>query len=589
MDAAASQIRIDPVKLEIIRTGLQSIPDLIEADLTRTAYSPLIYEYKDYAVGLVDADGRAIALATHGLPVFTTVMGVAVRDALQVYGRDRIEPGDVVLTNYAGTLGQHLNNVVMFTPIFDADQRLLAFMAVTVHWIDIGGSYPGSCLGTDNTELIQEGLHLRSVKLFEKGELVEEVLRIIEYNTRLPEMLLGDLWAQHAGVLKGKLLFEQLLNRHGQDVLTSAIEEIWRHSEKAARAAIRSVPEGVYTASSFLDDDGIELGKRVPVDIKVRVENGDFIVDYSGIGAQLRGPFNSGVHGGAETCARIAFKYLFSPDEPLNEGGLLPVKVEIPPGRFLSATGTAPLGFYSTPLPTVVDTIIAALAPVLPKRAAGGHNAAFGVFGFAGQDPRTGQYYHFFDTGHGGWGGSRHGDGAGPLKTITHADTKDIPVETIEALYPLRVEAYGFRQDSAGPGRNRGGLGLRKTLKALHPVHLNLAFERFHCPPWGFEGGKAGASAWGEVETAGGERIVMHKVGRFPLQKGDCIHVLTGGGGGCGAPTEREPEAVLSDVVCGFVSRAQAEDAYGVVLTDDEEVDLAATRSKRAAINAAAN
>lgn len=142
---------VDPVKLEIIRTGLQSIPDLIEADLMRTAFSPLIYEYKDYAVGLVDAEGLSIAQATHGLSLFTIVMGLAVKDGLAVYGRDRIEPGDVILTNYAGALGQHLNNVAMYRPIF-AGGRIVAFMVVTVHWIDIGGRYPGSCLGTDTTE-----------------------------------------------------------------------------------------------------------------------------------------------------------------------------------------------------------------------------------------------------------------------------------------------------------------------------------------------------------------------------------------------------------------------------------------------------
>lgn len=585
MPTEATHRDVDPIKLAIIRTGLQSIPDLIEADLTRTACSPLIYEYKDYAVGVVDAEGRSITLATHGLPVFTTVMGVAARDAIATYGLDRIEPGDVILTNYAGTLGQHLNNVVMLTPIFGA-HRLLAFMAVTVHWIDIGGAYPGSCLGTDNTELIQEGLHLRSVKLFRRGELVEEVLRIIEYNTRLPEMLLGDLWAQHAGVMKGKHLFEELLARHGEEVLMSASGTIWRNSEAAAREAIRAVPEGVYEASSFLDDDGIDPDRHIPVVVKVEIKDGNFTVDYTGCGEQTRGPFNSGVHGGAETCARIAFKYLFSPDEPLNEGGLAPVKVIIPPGRFLSATGTAALGFYSTPLPTVVDTIIAALAPVLPDRVAAGHHASFGVFGFAGVHPGTKQFYHFFDTAHGGWGGSRRADGAGPLKSLIHADTKDIPVEALEALYPVRVEAYGFRQDSAGAGRHRGGLGLDKTIRVLAPCHLNLAFERYGCPPWGFDGGAAGSPGWCEVETGNGERRAMRKTSRFALDAGDRLIVHTGSGGGYGPPAERAIESVQQDVVRGFVSRQQAEAVYGVVLGENGEAAPEATEAKRAGIHA---
>lgn len=560
----ATQAVIDPVKLEIIRTGLQSIPDLIEIDLTRTAYSPLIYEYKDYAVGLVDVQGRSIALATHGLPVFTNVMGLAVLDGIATYGLDRIEAGDAILTNFAGTMGQHLNNVVMYQPVFGESGQLLAFMAITVHWLDIGGQYPGSCLGTDTTELIQEGLQLRSVKLYRRGEVVEEVMRIIEYNTRLPEMLLGDIAAQYAGCLKGCQLFKDLLARHGEKTLFAAIEAIWRNSEAAARAAVRAAPEGVYEARSFLDNDGIDLDKTIPVNIKVELKDGNFIVDFSGIGDQVRGPFNSGIHGGGETCARIAFKYLFAPDEPFNEGVFAPIKVILPPGKFLSATGSAPMGGYSTPLGTVVDTIIAATAPALPHRVAAGHHASFGVYGFSGRHPAGGQFFQVFDTAHGGWGGSMHGDGVGPYKTVCHADTKDIPIETLEARYPIRVERYEWRPDSAGPGRHRGGLGIDKTIKVLEPCNFNISYERTKCAPWGLLGGLPATVGYGEVETAAGEVSVAKKASRIEVTPGDRVHIHTGGGGGYGPPTERPKEKVLNDVLDGYVTREAAKSAYGV-------------------------
>ena len=218
----------------------------------------------------------------------------------EIYGLDRLEPGDAIITNFAGTLGQHLNNVVMYTPIFGGAGRPVAFMAVTVHWLDVGGRYPGSCLGTDMTDIFQEGLHLRSVKLYKRGQLDEDVLRIIEYNTRLPDMLLGDIAAQYAGCLKGRLLFEELMARHSEQVLFEAIDEIWQSSERAARAAVRAVANGSYEAKSFLDNDGIDLERRVPVVIKVEIKDGDFIVDFSGCSDQLRGPFNSGRYGGAE-------------------------------------------------------------------------------------------------------------------------------------------------------------------------------------------------------------------------------------------------------------------------------------------------
>lgn len=580
--AVPTETAVDPVTLEIIRTGLQSIPDLIEADLMRTAFSPLIYEYKDYAVGLVDLDGRSIAQATHGLSLFTIVMGLAVKDGLAVYGRDRIEPGDVIITNFAAALGQHLNNVAMLTPVFSGG-RIVAFMVVTVHWIDIGGRYPGSCIGTDTTELVQEGLHLRAVKLYRRGELVEEVLRIIEYNTRLPDMLLGDIEAQHAGCVKGRQLFEALIARHGEDTVFAAVRAIWHTSEAAARAAVRAVPDGTYTAQSFLDNDGITLNRPIPVEVVVRIRDDEFTVDFSHIGEQVQGPFNSGIHGGGETSARIAFKYLFAPDEASNDGLFKPVNVILPEGKFLSATGTAPLGSYSTPLCTVVDTIIAAMAPVLPERVAAGHHASFGIYGFSGTNPRAGQFFNVFDTAHGGWGGSMHGDGVGPMKTITHADTKDIPIETIEALYPLEVERYAWRCDSAGGGRHRGGLGVDKTLRALAPCHLTLVFERSRCPPWGFAGGLAGEPGCAVVERGSGESRTYHKVSQLPLAPGDKVIVRSGSGGGFGSPLERDLAAVRDDVLAGFVSRAQAEAVYGVVFTADGSLDSVATAYRRAA------
>lgn len=553
---------VDPVTLEIIRTGLQSIPDLIEADLMRTAFSPLIYEYKDYAVGLVDGEGRSIALASHGLPGFlTNVLGAAVRDGLQLYGPDGIHPGDVIISNHAATMGQHLNNVIMYTPIFGAGPRPAAFMAVNVHWIDIGGTYPGSCLGTDTTELVQEGIQLRTVKLYRRGEPVDDIFRVIEYNTRQPEMLLGDVAAQHAGCVKGRALFESLMERHGEGRLFDAIHQMWAKSTEAAHMAIRKVPEGTYEAESFMDDDGIDFGKPIPVRIKVTIKDGQFIVDYSGVSDQVKGPYNSGVMGGGDASARIAFKYLFSPNDPVNEGSFIPVRIVLPPGKLISAIGNAPLGYYQTPLSTVIDTIIAAVAPALPDRVAAGHHGALGVFGFNGTNPRDGRFFSFFDTAHGGWGASSHGNGGGPYKTIRHADNKDIPVETLEALYPLLVERYEWRRDSAGAGRYRGGFGLEKTIRVLAPCNFNISFERFGCPPWGLNGGRPAAPACAEIETKS-ERQTVRKRSRLPLEPGDRVHLHTGGGGGYGPPEERDVNLVAAELRAGYISEVMANDVY---------------------------
>jgi len=564
---------MDPVKLEIIRAGLQSIPDLIEEDLTRTAYSPLVYEYKDYAVGIVDTEARSIALARKGLTLFlTNIIGLAVQDGLHIYGKDGFKRGDVILCNHAGTMGQHLNNVVMYTPVFDDDDNLHAFMAVIVHWLDIGGRYQGSCLGTDTTELAQEGLQLRTVKLYREGILDQEMMRVILYNTRLPDMLRGDIAAQHAGCVRGCQLFEALMRRHGADVVDGAIRTIWRNSAEAARAAVRRIPEGVYEKRSFLDDDGVDIGKNIDLPIKVIVKDGRFIVDYSDIGEQVRGPFNSGRRGGGETCARIAFKYLVSPHEPANEGSFEPLDIILPDGKFLSAREGAPLGCWSTPLPSVIDTIIGALAPALPERVAGAHHGSFGLFGFSGVRPEDKSFYSFFDIAIGGWGASVNADGVGPYKTLLHGDTRDIPVESVEALYPLLVERYQWRANSGGPGRHRGGLGIDKTIRALAPTTFNCSFERSQCPPWGCAGGLDAEPGSVDIEHTDGRRGTYYKLSQYELQAGDRVTVHSGGGGGFGPPRERTKEAVARDLREGYVTREHAAKHYPDIFAEAEKL-----------------
>lgn len=582
LDTVRDLQEIDPITLEIIRTSVQAIPDLVEVDLTRTAFSPLIYEFKDYAVGIVDAEGRSIALARGGLPGFqVNLIGLAVQDALELYGESKIEPGDIILTNYAAIQGQHLNNVVMITPIFAPSGRIVAYMSAIVHWIDIGGAYPGS-MGTDLTELAQEGLQLRTVKLYSRGERVDEIFRIIECNTRQPEILLGDIAAQHSGCIRGRMMFEDLIARYGEDKLMSAIRQVWAASEKASRASIEAVPDGRYTAETFLDDDGVDIGKHIPIRVKVIIEGGSLTVDFAEIADQVRGPFNSGQYGGAEAAARIAFKYLFSPVEPSNHGVYAPLKVVVPSGKIVSANPGAALGYYQTPLSTVVDAIIAAMAPALPDRVAAGHHASFGGMTFSGVNPATNRYTMYTDNAHGGWGGYSTGDGSGPFKTIRHADNRDIPVETVEALYALRVERYEWRQDSAGSGRHRGGLGISKTFHVLAPCNFQVALERFTCPPWGLFGGNSASPGFAEIERTDGSRQIVHKISGLKLNTGDRVHIHTAGGGGYGSPLERSIEAIRDDLSREFISPAHATEVYGVVLSASGEIDEGATQTRRA-------
>lgn len=572
--------RINPITAEVIRHSLISIPNQIDVNITRTAFSPLIYEYKDYAVGIVDPQGRLICQATGGIPIFVAnALGTAVRDGIDIHGVDGISPGDILITNYPGTQGQHLNNVVMYTPVY-AQDVLFGFMCVLVHWIDVGGVVPGSCLSTTTTEIFQEGIQFRSVKLWSAGKPIKDIYRIIEINTRFPHMALGDLESQLAGCLLGKGKVEELLHKYGMDAVCKSVELMWDQSERAARAAIRGIPDGTYRASSFLDNDGIDFDRNIPVDITVRIEGDELTIDFSEIADQLNGPLNSGRDGGAVTAARIAFKYIAAPNEPTNDGSFRPVHVSIPDGKFLSAGPNAALGMYSSPLPTVVDTILRAMVSAVPDRLAAAHHGTMGIHAFDGINPKTGQLFQNLETIHGGWGASNRRDGPGPFKTINHGDTRDVPVEAVEALYPLRIDYIRFRPDSGGPGRFRGGLGVEKATVALAPCKVRTNIERTQCPAWGVMGGKEGTPPASFIEREGPVPVSILK-GEFQLRSGDVVRAYSGGGGGFGNPFERDPQAVALDVKRGYISHTAARASYGVSLTEMLEVDEGETHRLR--------
>jgi len=555
-----SSVSVDPITLEVIRHGIISITDQIDANVTRTAFSPYIYEYKDYAVGLVGPGGELIAQCTGGMPVFVAdSVGMAVRDGVATYGADRLHHGDVVLCNHAAVQGQHLNNTVMYTPIFAGPEKktLMGFFALNVHWIDIGGSTPRS------TDIFMEGLQLRSIKLWSRGEPIEEVYRIIENNTRFPVELLGDIAAQHAGCVLGRDLTAALADRYGVEVFSSAVATILDQSEAAARATIRAIPDGVYTHEAFFDNDG-ETDEPLPIHVKVIVAGDEMTVNYTGIADQVRGCINSGYYGGGRTTARVAFKYLLAGSEPANEGTFRPLKLILPAGKLLNAAPTAPMGNYSQPFPTVIDALIKAMEKALPERVTGGHFGTFSGVRFLGNLP-SGAPFDCHDSGHGGWGACATHDGTGPFRTMAHGDTRIIPVELQESMYPYRVEEFTLRQDSAGAGKFRGGLGFRKQYRILAPCYLQCMFDRVKCPPWGVQGGEPGRSGQITVLRANGETEVIYKQKRYPLGTGDRIIVETGGGGGYGAPSERARELVERDVRRGYYSPEEAKRAYGFV------------------------
>ena len=553
---------IDAVTVEVLRHRLYAITDQIEANIIRTAFSPLIYAYKDFAVGMVDAEGQLVCMARGGIPLFcSTLLSVAVKDGIDLYGHDGIKDGDVIICNYSGVIGQHLNNVAMYAPIFEPGAtRPCAFMVVVVHWMDVGGRDIGSASSNTTQNIFQEGIQFRTVKLWSEGKPVADMYRMIEYNTRFPQMVLGDIGSQLAGCMLGRELYGQMLARYGLPTVTAAIARILNDSERIARDVIRGMPDGSYVAETFLDDDGVDFGKPVVIRATVIIKGDNINIDLSGCAPVLRGAINSGRHGGGESVAGIGLAFIVGGEDAPNAGTFRALTVTLPEGTFLSAPATAPMARYSSPMATVVDVVLQAAGQALPQRVSGGHHGTFGIHAFSGHDSK-GQLFRIVDTGQGGYGASARADGPGPFKTLVHGDSANVPVELQEALYPFRFESVRLRQDSAGPGRYRGGLGVIKDYLVTAPCRLNCAFDRVLCPPWGVQGGGDAVPGKVTIFRANGTEELMLK-GDTAMLPGDRVRIETAGGGGFGDPRERPREEVLHDLRRGYISETAARTDY---------------------------
>jgi N-methylhydantoinase B len=380
--------------------------------------------------------------------------------------------------------------------------------------------------------------------------------------------LLGDIEAQLGGCLLGRDLTRAMADKYGTAVFLGALATILDQCEAASRQKIRAIADGVYRHEAFLDNDGVR-DEKIPIRVKVIIAGDTMTIDYTEMSPQVRGCINSGFYGGGRTTARVAFKYLIATDEPANEGTFRPLKMILPEGKLLSADPTAAMGLYSIPFPTVIDCIIKALEPALPERVTGAHFGTFSSLSFAGKRLDTGAVFKANDSGHGGWGACASHDGAGPFRTMAHGDTRLIPIELQESMYPFRVEEIRLRQDSGGPGRWRGGLGFEKQYILLAPCELWANFDRIGCPPWGVQGGKAGKSGKVVIFKNGksGPEL-LYKTEGHPLEAGDRVLMSTGGGGGYGDPKDRRVELVARDVARGLVSRESARNDYGVIIDD---------------------
>src|SRR5712692_6575869 len=408
---------VDPITAEIVRSALVAITDEMKTNLMRTAYNMIIYEALDFTVGLFDVDGNTVSIGL-GLPMFIRGLSDAIKAKLAHYGKANIHPGDILLTNDSYIMGSHLNHMIFTLPIF-WEGEIVAFASSMAHWQDVGGVLRGA-----TRDIYSEGLQLPIVKIYKRGEQDRELTDIIRTNVRFPNLAMGDFRAQVAAIKTGERRFLELLQRYGRDAVLDSIERIYDQSERLARASVAEIPDGVYEAESFMDDDGVNIGKPIPLKVRVVVEGEHMIIDLSEVSRQVTGYFNSGATAG-RSAAEVAFKCLTSPLWlPINHGSFRSLDVTLPPGRVISAVKPAATRMWMTIPMTVVDTLFKAMAEAVPDRVMAGHHADLCSSSTYGFDQRTGRFFFgFVGPLGGGWGAKHSSDGMNATVCINDGDT----------------------------------------------------------------------------------------------------------------------------------------------------------------------
>ncbi len=546
----------DPVTLEIIQNSLQAAADEMFAAMRKTAMSSIIYEVLDMGTGIMDARGE-IASSGAGIPAFVGVLDKSVKVIIDKFDRPGdIEPGDVFATNdpYHGGV-THLNDIVIMMPVF-ADGELIAWCANIAHNSDVGGMAPGSLTG-EATSIFQEGLRLPAIKIISRGKAIIPVMEVIRVNSRMPDVLEGDLWAAIASVRVGCRRLEALADKYGTGTFAAAIESFMDFGERASLKGLSQLPTGVFELSE-------EQDSGVVYNVRITIGATEFVVDLRDNPDQLDNPLNTS-RDGVMVAAQMLFKSLTDPYSPANGGSFRPITLLTREGTVFHAREPAPLGFYYEIELRVYDLMWRCLAGHMPDRLAAGHFASVcGTF-IGGTHPDTGRQYTVIEPQLGGWGASPESDGTSAMFCGFHGETYNCPAEINEARNGLIVDQMTLNTAPGGEGRRMGGRGIVLDYRVRSENgFLTAGYTRSKFPAWGVDGGRDGSPNYIEFIPADGERQEFSAISGLATGKDDVIRVFTGNGGGFGDPRLREPELVREDVRNGLLTAERAREVFGV-------------------------
>jgi N-methylhydantoinase B len=551
----------DPITLEILRNSLRSITDETYIALTKAAYSTNIKERRDHSTALTDAQGRLVVQAENSLPIHLASMLGMMEKLLAKYRVEDMADGDIFVANdpyVAG--GTHLPDVNLAMPCF-VDGKVLGFVCNIAHHADIGGMTPGSMAG-GMSEIYQEGLRIPLVRLFTAGELVQDIFDLLLLNVRVPHERRGDYFAQVASCRLGARRMRELSLRYSPALLTRSFAAIMDRTEARLRDGIASIPDGRYEFTDLLDNDGMGT-VDIPISVRIDVSGEHIAFDFAGTGLQMKGNFNL-TFNATQSAVYYVLKAMLDPDLPNNHGLIRAVEISAPLGTLANAVHPAAVAGRANTSQRVVDVLIGALAQALPEQAVGAANGANVTAVFFGHDPRHERPYVYLETLGGGFGGRFTKDGKDGVQ-VHITNTSNLPVEAIEAEYPLLVESYGLIEDSGGAGKYRGGMGIRRVVRPLdHETVFSGMGERFVHHPWGIFGGQQGGTGRFAIQGPGHNvEILPDKPNHVPLGPDDAVVIETPGAGGYGPPSEREAEAVAADYRSGKFTAEYLARYYG--------------------------
>lgn len=551
----------DPFTQEIIKDALVALGDEMFNAMIRTSMSPIIYETTDFAVGATDAAGNLLAQG-NGVAGFLATLDTAVQSTLEHWPLDEIRPGDVFMTNcpYEGG-GTHLSDVVIVNPVFSGD-TLIAWTVNKAHWTEVGGAYPGSAT-TQSTDIFQEGLHFRFLKLYDAGRINRSLVDLIRDNVRLPESTLGDMHAGVAACRVGAKRIIELIEKYGVDDLQAAMGGLLEYGERMTLEELKKLPKGVFTAQDIVEEDGHGNG---PFDVKVKITITDdkMIADFTGTSPQAVGPINSS-YAGLITGARCVFKAVTNTEIPANGGCFRALEVICPPGTIVSAQSPAPVSGYYQSLLAAMEVMWRALAPLMPQKLPVGHMATVGATFISGLIPGTGELFVMGEPLVGGWGASPDRDGDNGQFCSANGETFNIPIELAESRYGFEIDQYAFHQEEGGAGEFRGGKGVVLDYRIIaDEAQLTYSATRTVSRPWSLEKGREGSCNRAEILRKNGATETYSMITGVTVSKGEVIRLISGTGGGYGDPKRRDRAKLLRDVRDGFVTAEQARRDYGV-------------------------